>query len=76
MTNETRKETSMTSTATTEFEQLLDQLEEPAAIPGDRALSDVWVLLGRVPKDDPIYPHVEALMTVTDAMLRDTHPMV
>ncbi len=50
--------------------QLLAEMDDPAPVRGSRALEDAWVLLSRVPLDDPLYPRVSALLTVTDALLR------
>ena len=55
----------MSSTATVETREVL------APLVGSYVLSDMSVQLGRVPEDDPMYPHIQALMTVVDVMLRD-----
>lgn len=58
------------SATMTDLDQILDETEDHSTITGTEALTSAWVLLSRVPKDDPFYPRCVALMTVTDALIR------
>jgi hypothetical protein len=60
----------ISSIAAPDLDHLLAEMDDPAPVGGGRALTDAWVLLSRVPENDPLYPRVSALLTVTDALIR------
>ncbi len=59
----------MSATATA-LDRILDEMEDHAPISATEALTSSWVLLSRVPKNDPLYARCAALQTVTDALIR------
>jgi len=60
----------ISSIAAPDLDHLLAEMDDPAPVRGSRALEDAWVLLSRVPVDDPLYHRLTPLLTVTDALLR------